>query len=408
MALRVTATIEHVVCVEQSEGGLFPPLDPTSEPYLWAALFAIDGNQVSIIDPPNFTLHIPSGLLRIEVNRGNHGNLYEADSNFPETGVKNGDVLNVPPATGVFHQFITPLAMAPPCNPLLPQGVDGILGVVAILLDHDNLDEADAERGHAAFNGALAAELTEFIEGRSILAGSPTSSEVDEMSREVEARITAAIAAGFEVDDIIDVLSGLDHTLGTKVWVFNTAEVKARREQFSTELLLESPRNVWRISGSIHAVDECAFTAVNNDRAARLKRPFDLEPVRRIQRQLPDRTAQVIRSSLGEAGPGAVQVLRSHPPVEQRFDRLAQKFLNFLSSDGGAADRPFPRQLVHEAIQLGEEMTSLAPPGERAAIGRWTSLLSLAADRSINELAEVAAENPNLFTGSIKRFEHAG
>lgn len=68
MRLQVTATIQKVECVRQEEGALVPALDPTSEPYLWAAMFVIDGHQVLIVDPPNFTLHVPDPPLRIDVN----------------------------------------------------------------------------------------------------------------------------------------------------------------------------------------------------------------------------------------------------------------------------------------------------------------------------------------------------
>lgn len=106
--VRVTATIDRVTCVRQSEGAVVPALDPTSEPYLWAAMFVIDGFQVLIVDPPNFTLHVPDPPLRIQVNQGNHGNLFMPGSPFVSRGVANGDVLEVPAEAGFFRTYPLP------------------------------------------------------------------------------------------------------------------------------------------------------------------------------------------------------------------------------------------------------------------------------------------------------------
>lgn len=405
--LRVTARIETVECVQQNEGGLIPILDPTSEPYLWAAMFTIDGGQVLIVDPPDFTLHVPDPPLRIEVNAGDHGNLYADGTDFADTGVDDGDVLQVPPAAGLMRTLVRPLELPAPCNQLLPRGVHGIVGIAAILLEHDNLDPDDARRGHEAFNAALADELTAFVEGRSILLAGPSEDEIAQIAAAVEARVRSAIQAGFGAEDILDALRGLDHALGTAVWVFRTEDVLAERRRFGAQLESGPPANVWRIAGSVSAIDDCLVRAVNRDRVARGRPALAEAGLHAVRAGLSQRTGQRVREALGAAAPGVLDAFGADRGLEERAVALAERFLALLpAGDGrgqGAYGAPIPDELVDEAIEVGERLALAAPPGERAAIRRWTALAPLARRRTVAELSELAEAMPRLFSGSAKR-----
>jgi hypothetical protein len=138
----VRTHVWRVFCVHGSD-------ESCSEPYLWVAGFKLDGA----------TLHQRSNRLSwtpdLFFSEGSHGNL--------ETAADPGMKIVVPPGVGVWDTTLTPLTLVDERGRTTT--APGVLGVVAALLEENNVPDHAAEVAHQAFNRFVTERLERFLTG---------------------------------------------------------------------------------------------------------------------------------------------------------------------------------------------------------------------------------------------------
>jgi hypothetical protein len=135
-----------------SGGGGISGGPPTVTPYLWILFFKADGSTLQLTDAFKF-----AGSPVTVPTLGSHGNL----------GVKSvqiGQPISIPAAIGQWNAVsIQPIPVAPVFQGTVGHDLPGLFGVVALVMIQGSVPEDAAEKGHAAFNQAVAGALADTI-----------------------------------------------------------------------------------------------------------------------------------------------------------------------------------------------------------------------------------------------------
>ncbi len=157
--LRVALNLDHIHCYDEGDGW------GDAEPYLWTVFFKIDGDTASLTE--SLTL---SGTATVVGTPGSHGNLGTSD-------VDAGDNVSIPAAIGQWDTLLKPIPVPASLKPLVDD-VAGVVGVVCILMEEDNVSDAGANAGHAALNGAVQSALDDVVATTSFSHQQPTDEEM--------------------------------------------------------------------------------------------------------------------------------------------------------------------------------------------------------------------------------------
>lgn len=135
--------ISKIICHDEADG----PGD--AEPYLWAVLFKIDGDNYVVANGL-------TGNPWIMTKPGHHGNLNDI--------VYEGDTIRVPDAVGLFE---TPLKPVPVIDPnyrvILGEDQPGIIGLVVVLMEQDGWPDELATTGYDALADAVRLGIAKFV-----------------------------------------------------------------------------------------------------------------------------------------------------------------------------------------------------------------------------------------------------
>ena len=123
--LDVWVRLDRIHCFDEGDGW------GSAEPYLWPVFFKIDGETVSLTE--SLTL---SGTATVVGTFGNHGNLGDTD-------VDAGDDLAIPEALGSWSTVLKPIPVPGSLSGLIDD-VAGTVGVVAVLMEEDNVTDGGA------------------------------------------------------------------------------------------------------------------------------------------------------------------------------------------------------------------------------------------------------------------------
>src|ERR1035437_4484712 len=120
--------------------------DTTTNPYIWTFMFTIDGSSIkqagnTLAGTPNYNISV-----------GSHGNLGGE--------IDTGGSLGIPPAVGQWVTTLRPIDITLPSIGAID--VDGVLGVIYVLMDSHATPQPDIEAGHAAFNNMVTSQLNQF------------------------------------------------------------------------------------------------------------------------------------------------------------------------------------------------------------------------------------------------------
>jgi hypothetical protein len=105
------------------------------QPYLWTTFFKIDGGTITLSKQFQLT-----GQAAFHFGPGSHGNL--ATQVF-----EPGDAIPIPPAIGQWQTELLPISV-----PFFNYEMPGMIGVVAVLMQENNVSDIGAEAGHEALN----------------------------------------------------------------------------------------------------------------------------------------------------------------------------------------------------------------------------------------------------------------
>lgn len=138
--LQIYLELDRIHCHDEGDGW------GDAEPYLWTVFFKVDGSTVTVSE--SLTL---DGNATIHTTPGSHGNLGTTD-------VDEGDNVTIPANIGHWDTMLSPIGVTPPLDALIDD-VGGVVGVVAVLMEEDNVSDDGAEAGHQALNDAVSAAL---------------------------------------------------------------------------------------------------------------------------------------------------------------------------------------------------------------------------------------------------------
>ena len=124
-----------------------------AEPYLWTIFFKIDGETIKQ------NLASLTGNAVFHFGPGSHGNL-------GTTSVDAGQTVQIPAAIGEWHTQLQPIVLTQG-SATIP--VPGIVGVIAVLMEQDDVSDSGAEQGHQALNNFVQTEINNFIHGINLL-----------------------------------------------------------------------------------------------------------------------------------------------------------------------------------------------------------------------------------------------
>lgn len=240
--IKVNLDLDRIHCFDEGDGW------GSAEPYLWTVFFKIDGDSVQLTD--GLAL---SGTPTVQGTPGSHGNLGDTD-------VDAGDDVAVPAAIGEWETFLKPIPVPASLSGLV-QDLGGVVGVVAILMEEDNVSDDGAEAGHRALDAAVRGALQQIIDTRSLTNQDVSDSEIQGFTDAIEARVKDAIVNQQNVFENLWSWLNPDDTIGVKVFVFKHDDLDpAVNLDFSQRWRNEGD---WELFGHLTSAPLCPVDALS-------------------------------------------------------------------------------------------------------------------------------------------------
>jgi len=240
--IRVNLELDRIHCYDEGDGW------GNAEPYLWTVFFKVDGNTVQLTE--SLTL---SGPPTTHNTPGSHGNLGDTD-------VDAGDNVTIPAVIGEWETYLKPIPAPESLSGLL-KDVGGVVGVVAILMEEDNVSDDGAEAGHAALNSAVRNVLQQIIDTRNLSNQDVSEEEIKGFTGAIEGKIKDAIVSQQNFFENFWSWINSDDTIGVKVFIFKHDDLDpAVTQNFSHRWNNEGD---WEIFGHITSTPLCPADALS-------------------------------------------------------------------------------------------------------------------------------------------------
>lgn len=156
-----------------------------AEPYLWAVLFKIDGDNYVIANGL-------TGNPWLNTRPGEHGNLHDV--------VYEGDTIVVPDAVGLFETPLRPIPVLDP-NYRVILGQDdqpGILGLVVVLMEEDGWPDDLATTGYDALVDAVRLGIAKFVTKFQHNTRPPSREDIDEELKGLKAMASRMVRGAIQ------------------------------------------------------------------------------------------------------------------------------------------------------------------------------------------------------------------
>ncbi|MCB9234105.1 MAG: hypothetical protein H6581_20790 [Bacteroidia bacterium] len=176
----VVLELKTLTCHRQEEG------PQGARPYLWNVFFRIDGEGLKITN--EFRLE---GKGIYHFSAGSHGNL------SPDN-VHDGQVVRIPAQVGRWETRITPFML-----PYFEAEVSGVVVVLSVLMEQNNLTNKGAEAGHEFLN-----QFVEKAVNSALLGFDPRRVVIHDIENSVKVYFAEKVSKFAE---------GLDHEVGKAV-----------------------------------------------------------------------------------------------------------------------------------------------------------------------------------------------
>ena len=242
-SLSIELELDRIRCRDEADGW------GDAEPYLWAVYFKIDGSSITVTEDL-----VLSGSVFTQNTPGSHGNLGTTD-------VDAGDVVTIPSAIGHFNTTLLPIPVSPPLDVLI-EDVGGIVGVVVVLMEEDNVSDDGAEAGHIALNNAVGNALNDIVASRSFDNQDVSDAEIEQFKDDVSDRVSSAIQDNQNIFENIWSWLNADDQIGAEVFMFKQDDLS----EGGTISFNKRWRNHgdWEIEGHITSTVLCPAEAINN------------------------------------------------------------------------------------------------------------------------------------------------
>jgi hypothetical protein len=241
--LQVQLVIDRVRCHEGGDGV------GGAEPYLWTVFFKLDGDTVALGDD----LFL-QGRATVMPTPGSHGNLGDGD-------VDEGEALVVPSAIGELVTTLRPIPVpAWVTEAFGVQDVGGVVGVVTVLMEEDDVGHAGAEAGHAALDAFVRQSLDGLVPILGIPERRVTHEDADALTRSTERGIVDALRSAQAGWESVVAWLDVDERIGHEVFTFAHDDLAGSVcHGFSTRWRSEGD---WELSGQVTAAPPCPAAAV--------------------------------------------------------------------------------------------------------------------------------------------------
>lgn len=234
--LNIRFDIDRLHCHDEGDGW------GNAEPYLWTVFFKVDGSTISVTPALNL-----AGSAVLHTTPGSHGNLGDTD-------VDAGDTVTVPVAIGEWDTDLRPIAVPPPFDAVQPD-LGGVIGVVCVLMEEDNVSDDGADAGHDALDDAVRAAIDQIVATRTVTNQDVTDAELAGFESAVTAAVSTAIQDQQNFFENIWSWLNADDAIGFKVFLFPHDDLaSAGTVDFSHRFRNEGD---WELSGSITATATC-------------------------------------------------------------------------------------------------------------------------------------------------------
>ncbi|MGB3183563.1 MAG: DUF3892 domain-containing protein [Cyclobacteriaceae bacterium] len=144
-----SAVLETIRCIDEADG------IGKGEPYLWTISVRIGGDDIRQSPDDPFRL---IGAPHYYFGAGSHNNI--------GGGMDAGDTRNIPGPVGTFGSAICPIELSVLGNTIQ---IPGVMGLIVILMEEDNVSDSGAEAGHQALNDLVVSRVNGFLNGINLL-----------------------------------------------------------------------------------------------------------------------------------------------------------------------------------------------------------------------------------------------
>lgn len=368
--LRVWLHLDRIHCYDEADGW------GDAEPYLWTVFFKIDGTTVRLLE----SLQL-SGSTTLHTTPGSHGNLGTED-------VDPGDTVTIPAVIGEWETILQPIPVPSSIRPLA-EDLPGIIGVVCVLMEEDNVTDDGAEAGHRALDNAVQTALNEIIATRSLTNQEVTDEELEQFKKTIKDKVASAVQK--QQNFFEDLWSWLneDDTIGTQIWFFDQDDLASNEtKNFSERWKNEGD---WELFGHINATVLCPanaarFTLAHYDMGG----DIDLEALRAFQDETFPKQPELQlwwENTLTRNSPQLTYAMEQDPEVRSAAARAIQGTQNAIAYP----DKPLPDQLLDDFHQL---LMGLKKTGNRRAridVSRALSAIPKLRGKSLIQAADFLA-----------------
>lgn len=334
MDLQVSVKLSSIYCYDEADG----PGD--AEPYLWTIFFKIDGQN---IQQNGLVL---KGQAAFAFGAGSHNNLKNRD-------VSAGESVPIPPNVGEWNTTLRPIIIKDFSNNTYR--IPGIMGVVAVLMEEDNVSDSGAEAGHQALNNFIKNSINDFISNISLLEFANTKNPKEVLDAKVEDLKKQMIDQSESIvkDAIVNkqpwysdlwAWVNADDKIGSEIWIMDQDEIVNKRYHIHLNTRWFS-EGEWEIHGDINAPNPCQsqLVAVNQQKQKIKQIEDSIRALQLEMKRLPLAQRAIIMAEINEIKttqlePAKTQLKASEKALQMCYTRVSM--IPDLSTIGTAVLRP--------------------------------------------------------------------
>ena len=250
--LRVSMKLDRIHCYDEGDGW------GDAEPYLWTVFFKIDGDSVALTDDLKL-----SGTATVVTTPGSHGNLGTSDVNA-------GENVPIPSPIGEWSPFLKPIPVPEDLKPVVGDDLGGVVGVVTVLMEEDNVTDDGAQAGRMALDSAVQSALDDIIATLGFGHTDITDDDINAYLSKMQQAISDAVEAQQSFFENVWSFLNADDLIGSRVFYFKHDDLAdGEVVDFSQRWRNEGD---WELFGSVNASVACtaAAAAAANEVLAKL------------------------------------------------------------------------------------------------------------------------------------------
>jgi hypothetical protein len=369
--LDVWIRLERIHCFDEGDGW------GSAEPYLWPVFFKIDGETAALSESLMLT-----GTATVVGTYGNHGNLGNTD-------VDAGDDLTIPESLGSWRTTVKPIPVPASLSGLV-EDVAGVAGVVAVLMEEDNVSDSGAVAGYNALVAAIQSGLDKVIGTLGFTKQEVPEEEIDAIKKAAEKAVKDAIKSNQGFFANLWSWLNADDQIGSEVFRFSHDDL-ANAGVINFEKRWKNEGD-WQIFGHASASVLCPAAAVSSAHAI-LAAVFGESHMKNMRLfrddRFPGRRGLAEWWSLAERNAAPLAwLLKTNDGARESLRALGPAAAELLLRP----DAPIPDELIQHAERILE--AAARSPARRLRIDarRASSFVRMLRGRSVSQAVELATE----------------